>query len=122
MAGHRVDCICQKCIAAPTLRIDGVGKEAPTVTNAAGAKQSATLYRADLLPPLATLAVAKVLAEGAAKYGDNNWRKIPTGDHLNHAMIHVLAFLAGDTQDDHLQHAACRLLMALETELTGAAK
>lgn len=99
--------------------IEGVGPDAPTVTNAAGAKQSHVPYRCDLLPARATLAVAAVLHEGAAKYGPDNWRGIPVADHLNHAMTHVLAMLAGDTSDDHLEHAACRLLMALETKITG---
>lgn len=98
--------------------IAGVGADAPTVTNAAGAKQSATLYRMDLLPALASLQVAAVLKHGADKYGDNNWRAIPVEDHLNHALIHVYAYLAGDRQDDHMGHFACRAMMALETVLS----
>jgi hypothetical protein len=97
--------------------IKGVGKDAPVVTNELGAKQSATQYRMDLLPPLAILAVAEVLKQGAEKYGDNNWRNIPVSDHLNHAIIHAYAYLAGDKQDSHLEHFACRALMALETML-----
>lgn len=99
--------------------IDGVGADAPTVVNEAGAKQSSTLYRMDLLPPAATLAVAAVLKHGADKYGADNWRGIPVEDHLNHALIHAYAFLAGDEQDDHLEHFACRALMALEIKRTG---
>jgi hypothetical protein len=89
------------------------------VTNAAGAKQSATLYRCDLLPPHAILAVAWVLDNGARKYGPNNWHGIPVADHLNHALTHVFAWLAGDTQDSHLEHAACRVLMALDQIASG---
>jgi hypothetical protein len=99
--------------------VAGVGKDAPTVENERGAKQSATLYRADLLPPAATLAVAAVLKHGAERYGEDNWRGIPVADHLNHALIHALAYLAGDAQDDHLEHFACRALMALEIHLKG---
>ena len=101
--------------------IVGVGKDAPTTVNERGAKQSAGPYRMDLLPPAATLAVAAVLKYGADKYGDNNWRGIPVADHLNHAMVHALAYLAGDTQDDHLEHFACRAMMALEIKLKGVA-
>lgn len=68
------------------------------------------------MPPRAVLAVAEVLKHGADKYGVDNWRGIPVADHINHAMIHVLAWLAGDRQDDHLSHFACRALMALEME------
>lgn len=96
--------------------ISGVGPDAPITTNASGAKQSATPYRLDLIPPLALLDVAAVLKLGADKYGVDNWRGIPVEDHLNHALVHIYAFLSGDTQDNHLGHAACRLLMAKEQE------
>jgi hypothetical protein len=99
------------------VKVAGVGPDAKVVTNAKGAKQSATLYRVDLTPPLAALAVAGVLAHGAEKYGEWNWLGIPAEDHLNHAMIHAFAYLAGDGQDDHLEHFACRALMALEIRL-----
>lgn len=70
--------------------------------------------RCDLSPARAVLAVAQVLATGAQKYGPDNWRGIPVEDHFNHALAHLFADLGGDTGDDHLAHAACRLLMALE--------
>jgi hypothetical protein len=105
--------------AEKTRMIAGVGKDAPTVTNAAGAKQSGSPYRADLFPPVAYLHVSAILKEGAAKYGDDNWRGIPVRDHVNHALVHLAAHLAGDTQDDHIGHAACRLMMGLEIALVG---
>jgi hypothetical protein len=101
---------------SPLHPIPGVGPDAPIATNAAGGKQSHSPYRCDLLPAKAVLAVAKILKYGADRYAPNNWRKIDRADHLNHATTHILAHLAGDTSDDHLEHAACRLLMALETE------
>jgi hypothetical protein len=103
---------CELKVKAPV--IAGVGKDAPTVTNSSGGKQSASPYRCDLLPARAVMAIAEVLKHGADKYGDNNWRKIPVADHLNHALAHAFAYIAGDGQDDHLSHAACRLLFALE--------
>lgn len=51
--------------------------------------------------------------------GYSNWHSIPLGDHVNHALTHLFAHLAGDVQDDHLEHASCRLLMALEQKITG---
>lgn len=95
--------------------IDGIGKEAPIIVNKAGGKQSIAPYACELLPPRAILAVSRVLAKGEQKYGKDNWRKIPQSDHLRKMLTHVFAHLAGDTQDDHLEHAACRMLMALET-------
>ena len=107
----------------PMLKIvEGVWPDAATVTNANRAKQSAIPYRMDLLPARATLAAANVLHHGAEKYGANNWRGIPVEDHLNHALSHAYAHLAGDTQDDHLEHFACRAMMALEILLTSGTK
>lgn len=59
---------------------------------------------------------AKVLQYGASRYAPNNWRLIPQEEHINHALIHIIAHLAGDTQDEHLDHALCRLMMAYATE------
>lgn len=96
--------------------IPGVGPDTPTETNEQGGKQSKVPYRCDLLPPLALLDVAAVLCKGLEKYPVDNWRKIDVRDHVNHAMTHLLAYLAGDKQDRHLAHAACRVLFALELE------
>ena len=60
--------------------------------------------------------IGKVLQYGAGRYAANNWRLIPQEEHINHALIHIIAHLAGDTQDDHLDHALCRLMMAYATE------
>lgn len=96
--------------------VEGVGPDAPTITNPDGGRQAYVPYRVDALPPKAVLAISKVVAHGLEKYGLDNWRHIPQRDHLNHALTHVFAHLAADRTDDHLTHAACRLLFALETE------
>lgn len=155
--------------------IDGVGKDAPTVTNARGGKQAASpmamhlvdpdylkefyenerdekenevldgdeefnqkvrqaiMYIAEfmkneepyiLLVAMDELAekeeqiikVAKTLQEGVEKYPTNNWRLIPQEEHINHALIHLIAHLAGDKQDNHIEHALTRLMMAYATE------
>lgn len=59
--------------------------------------------------------IAKILQYGAEKYTPNNWRLIPEEEHINHALIHIIAHLIGDTQDDHINHALCRLMMAKAT-------
>lgn len=102
----------------PGPQISSVGPDVPVVVNEAGGKQSRVPYRCDLLPAKATLEVAAVLHAGAEKYGPDNWRQIPTRDHINHALTHLFAFLAGDCSDAHLSHAACRALMALEMDRT----
>jgi hypothetical protein len=97
-------------------RIEGVGKEVPITTNKYGGKQSATPYRFDLLDPEVMFRLAKVLAYGAQRYAAWNWKKTTQEENLNHAMQHIMAHLAGDTQDDHLDHALCRLMFACGTK------
>lgn len=60
--------------------------------------------------------IAKILQYGADRYEPNNWRLIPQENHINHALVHIIAHLAGDTQDDHINHALCRLMMAKATK------
>lgn len=60
--------------------------------------------------------IAKILQYGADRYAPNNWRLIPEEEHINHALIHIVAHIAGDKQDDHINHALCRLMMAYATE------
>lgn len=92
-----------------------VGKDVETTTNKAGGKQSKLTARFDLVPAAQLFEVAVVLGEGAVKYGEWNWKLIPTNDHLSHVLAHVYAYLAGDRSDSHLSHAACRILFAGHT-------
>lgn len=62
------------------------------------------------------LTIGKVLQYGAERYAPGNWRLIPREEHINHALIHLVASLAGDTQDDHIEHAMCRIHMAIATK------
>jgi hypothetical protein len=99
-------------------------------TNEMGGVQSKLETRCDLLPPLATLAVSHVLSYGAESHGEDNWHAISVKEHLNHAITHIYEFLADDQNpwrktprdENHLDHAACRMMMALEISLRGGAK
>lgn len=93
--------------------IRGIGPDTPKEVTEQGGKQSWTPYRFDLLDPLAVFALARVAANGAREYGEGNWRLIECNDHLNHALQHIYGHLAGDTQEDHLSHALCRLMYAV---------
>lgn len=76
-----------------------------------------TLYAAmKKMYPGAILRIAKTLEYGVGRYSRNNWRLIPTNDHINHALIHLYADSIGDKQDDHLDHALTRIMMALATD------
>lgn len=94
--------------------------DAPTTTNEKGGSQSHIPVRFDLIDARAMFEMAKVLHHGAEKYGEDNWRLIPTKEHLNHALMHIYAWLAGDETDEHLSHILCRATFALGVELQPA--
>ena len=117
-------CLASKCdkdfsgwvLKYDTRMVTGVASE-EKVSNELGGKQSKLDYRFDLVDTKAIFALAHVLHTGEREYGKDNWRKIDTDSHLNHATSHIYAYLAGDKQDDHLSHAFCRLMMALGVEV-----
>lgn len=94
-------------------KVEGVGPNAPVISNEKGGKQSDTPYAFTSLDPKAMFSIAKRIAHGDAKYGKDNWRKISVEDHINHALQHIYAHLSEDTQDDHLDAAFCRMMMAV---------
>jgi len=101
----------------------GTGPDAPTVTNLQGGKQSELNYRFDLIDGMAMFRMAGILDSGAKKYGEENWRNIPTMRHINSALAHLEAYklhlqgrLSVEDQDDHLGHALCRIMFACGVE------
>lgn len=105
-----------------SVTLKGVGKDVPQEITEKGGKQSYIPYAFHLIDCRAILSLAKVLAEGELKYGRDNWRKIDAESHINHAITHIYAYLGGDTQDEHLEHAFCRLMMALGVSYQEGAK
>jgi hypothetical protein len=87
------------------------------VTNSQGGMQSDIGVAYHLIPPTAFQKVAEVFAYGARRYSPNNWKLIPTEEHINHQVNHAYKHLSGDTTEEHLAHAACRALMALQLYL-----
>ena len=92
-------------------------------------KGSAIKHDQDKLPLhlLSTEALnqtAAVLAFGAQKYAEHNWRAGFTWSRpLSAAMRHITAFNAGEDKDpesglSHLAHAACCIMFLLEFEKT----
>lgn len=81
--------------------------------------------RVDLLPTRALLETSKVLAFGAEKYGENNWREGFKWSRLIGALLrHTFAFMRGEDVDEetglsHMAHAACCVLFLLEHVLLG---
>ena len=87
--------------------------------NEAGGKQHTSPYRMQALMPNAILEVGKVRKEGHDIFGyeDENYKLISKEEHVGRALGHLFKWLAGDTTNSHLSHAACRILMALELEI-----
>jgi hypothetical protein len=57
--------------------------------------------------------VARVMLEGAATHPDNDWVGRSPDYHLGRAEEHLRLWRDGDQLEDHMSHAATRLLMAL---------
>jgi len=81
-------------------------------TTFTGMRQSKTDERYDLIPPEAIYTLAKVLGEGAIKYGDDNWKSGTPNQHIHRVIRHCNLYLMGDTSEDHMAHALTRMVMA----------
>lgn len=84
-----------------------------------GRKDDNGKRRVDLLPFAALEQVADILAFGAAKYGENNWRGVKRARYLAAALRHLFTYAQGEETDPesslpHLAHAACSILFMLE--------
>lgn len=94
--------------------------------NSKGGKQSALEGRYDLVPFSAIHEAAKILKIGADKYGVDNWRKISTESHVNHALEHLYRHLElkrldllYEDGDYDLGHALVRLMFAVAIDMDG---
>jgi len=67
------------------------------------------------MPGLALHAVHCLLENGFVTHGDQ-WVELDMLTHRLRAQNHLDKHYNGDTTEDHLLHAACRLLMAWERE------
>jgi len=73
--------------------------------------------RCDLLPPRALIRLSKHYEAGGAIYGDRNWEKgIKISKHIDSGIRHLLNYLDGKTDEDHLCAAAWQIMCAMETE------
>ena len=96
----------------------------PAKTTAGAIKFDQDKLPLHLLSTEAMNQTAAVLAFGAQKYAEHNWRKgFQWGRPLSAAMRHITAFNNGEDKDpesglSHLAHAACCIMFLLEFEKT----
>jgi hypothetical protein len=60
--------------------------------------------------------IERALSSGKHPKGET-WRGVPIAEHIAHAHAHLDLLSAGDASEPHLEHAATRMLMALENYL-----
>lgn len=100
-----------------------------------GRKDDKGKLRYSLVPWRTLEEVVRVLEHGAAKYGADNWRKVPDARRryadaaMRHFVPYLRALIAGEDTADinkdaetglhHLAHAVCCLLFLLDLELEG---
>ena len=74
-----------------------------------------------LADPNALRMLGTVLAMGAKRHGRSNigegWYNVPSEDHIDHALDHILLWRLGNIREDHLAHAQCRVHMALAVDM-----
>lgn len=72
--------------------------------------------RFDLIPPYAIELLAKQLEAGALKYGDRNWEKgQPVSRFADSGLRHLIKWMRGDTDEDHLTAALWNVACAADT-------
>ncbi len=73
--------------------------------------------RCDLLPASSLLRLAKHYAAGAEKYSDRNWEKgLPIGAFIDSGLRHLLKYMDGQKDEDHLAATAWNILGAMFME------
>lgn len=70
-----------------------------------------------VMPAAALLRLSRHYEHGAKKYGKFNWQKgIPTSSFMDSALRHIMKYLDGWDDEDHLAAAAFNILGAMEME------
>ena len=74
--------------------------------------------RMDLLPLTAIIELSKHCEEGAMKYGEHNVDKgIPQHSFVDSGMRHLVKYMRGDMDENHLRAACWNLMWALNQSI-----
>lgn len=94
-----------------------MSKEMKSFSTGAKREDKTGKGRCDLLPPAALIRLSKHFEKGAEDHGDRNWELgIPMHSFIDSGLRHLLQYMDGQTDEDHLCAAAWNILCALETE------
>lgn len=98
-----------------------------SVQPAGGRKDDYGKPRIDLIPAYILLLLGRVLAYGASRYGDNNWKNVPNARDRYYAAAqrHLLLWRSGELLDSgeggsglpHLIHAIACIMFLLAFDL-----
>lgn len=76
--------------------------------------------RYDLISPFALKRIARIYELGAQKYAPRNWEKgMPISRYLDSALRHIMQFMMGMQDEDHVAHAAWNLMCILHFDCLG---
>jgi hypothetical protein len=90
------------------------GERTTSETGAEHDSAADSKFRPDLISPFAEERLAAWLARGAKKYSDRNWEKgIPASVNLASLRRHVVQYMQGDREEDHLAAVMCRAMFLL---------
>lgn len=94
------------------------GTDTKVVFDTGGARSDSTgKGRYDLVSTRAMFRLALVYEKGANARGDRNWEKgMPRSRLFESALRHTYQALAGETDEDHLAHAAWNLFALMHFE------
>jgi hypothetical protein len=105
---------CEACVAVGAIKDSGNRR---TFETGAVRDIEEGKGRFDLIPAVALLRLAQHFEKGAVKYGENNWQKgIPVHSYLDSAIRHLMKYLDGQTDEDHLVAATWNCMCAMWTE------
>ncbi len=73
--------------------------------------------RFDLISPIFLIRLAKHYQNGAKKYSERNWEKgLPLNSYIDSALRHLITYLEGCREEDHLAAAAWNIACLIHTE------
>ena len=104
----------------PALRPEGAMKDSGTrhhFESGAVRDPAAGKPRPDLVSPLFMLRLGERLRLGAEKYAERNWEMgIPQSRCAASLMRHLMQYLAGAMDEDHLAAVACNVMFLMHNE------